>query len=486
MNIISDKKKKRIEIAIAILLWFTIIILIIPFLLAASKAVFKSDDFSGYYDILMANGSNRFLKSINVSANFWAKWQGTWFSAFVGSLFNFAEDLNYEALGGALCFTIVITVIAVAFYVVGVCKEYQFESRKVIMPLLTLLLLSGVVLQREYKEVYLWWAGACTYLLPFGCMVAGLAFLRMGLLKDYKRYYVLSAVFLFLMSGGVLEGVGMGCFTALYMGIKDSINRKRLNKLWLVTFLISLAGAILNAAAPGNYIRHAAQGSEAKLSLLSALKKSVFCVLEENEWLLYETSFLVIIFIAFLLGRFIKKRIDKKEAIISAMYIVLLPVVTIFPVILGYNAVSVSELPDRVLFIFDASIVFSFVLFAMLLGAVVFQRFENMSFAKAVLLLLLASLIVFSNRKEHYREWVPVQIAYNTQYGLLDEYSDFFKNVYATIRDSEEEDVVIEAVVPEVPTGCIYNDIKDDPTDWVNKTIARIMEKKSVVLYRLW
>ena len=139
--------------------------------------------------------------------------------------------------------------------------------------------------------------------------------------------------------GGSLTVAAAGCYFMLLLTIYEWISSKKLPYIKLVIFVCYFSGALINAIAPGNFLRQ--QTSEGNgLQIFASLKNS-FLVYESNfRWLFHSTNFSLILLLVLLCGFFLYRGIIIKN-IAGYTFIsfagIIAPFVVIFPAVLGYN-----------------------------------------------------------------------------------------------------------------------------------------------------
>lgn len=464
---------------VRIVIWIVVTAICIPYLGAARYAVFKADDFADYNWCMVEQGSSWFIKGLNACISTYMGWQGTWSTNFFRIVCNPLQFFSYRLLRVILIGTVLVSLLSIILMSRTLLEYFRIEKKNVIY--FIALFLIPLLSYRDYKEIYLWYNGATIYLLPVFFFAMGFFFLLSGEMNKNRVFYVFSAVFMVLMTGGVLEFVGFGMLALLLFIIVDFLRTGRINGMFLMVFIVSLCGALANALAPGNFARKQADGGE--LEIINSIFMAIEVSFEEAEWLFRDTTFFIFVLAAFLAGCCLKREIRGRETAIGSLGLILMPCVTIFPVCLGYGETSADTLPGRCLFLLDVAIIVSSIGIAMLAGNKLFTKnvlpdMKNMCFIVGMGILLVAI-----SQGERVSDYAPVTIAANLRDGTIHDYASGWRAVFEEIRDSEEKNVVIEGG-PEETAGCLAPGLRDDPEWWVNKNVAKFFGKESVCIVR--
>lgn len=458
------------------ILWCVVILICIPFLRAACYAVFRADDFS---NVLIVDSGESYLSAVwSRTVSCWRTWQGTYASCFFLYLLNPLNHFSYTLLR-VILFILALSVIVSFFLFISTATDYfGIDSHHNIY--IAAILLLPMLSYREYTEVYLWFTGAIVYLLPIVFLLLGFSFLFLGKKKGKVYWYVLSAIMFFLMSGGVLEAVGFGMFLLLLFVVLEYLRAGKINKPFLCVFIVALSGALLNAVAPGNYVRHDAETMGAKINLLRTILYSFKLAFDEAEWFLRDTSFLFFVFAAMWVGIGLKIKPELKKTVACVAGLLLLPVVTLFPVVMGYNSVSFEGLANRVYFPLDMSIIIALIGISVLTGNQLAVRGLLPEIRTVRLVCGLAMLMAVCTQGNKILENVPPVIAGNFHTGAVQNHTKAWTDIYGAIADSPEEQVVVTLPNPGPVIGCLENYISSDPDYWINQAIASYYGKGSV------
>lgn len=277
--------------------------------------------------------------------------------------------------------------------------------------------------------------------------------------------------------GGVLQIAGLGNYAVLLILLFDCVCNRKMNKGFLASFLVAFAGALINVAAPGNYVRHSAIDSE-PLSLVDGLINSV----SVTFWELYEiylgTLFVIVFICAYIVGSICKKAISARVvlAVVSALGLGI--VVTAFPVALGYSTKD-PNFPNRARFALDMVTVLSGLATAMLLGAWL-QKFRIFKWNKLKMIAVVVIIFVVLTIKGIFIErFNTVFTARSLIRGEIKSYTAAIANIYDEIEKSDVRDYCIKEMPDPIP---VYMEVvfSEDPDDWINVSLARLYHKDHV------
>lgn len=473
------KNDCSIDRTVRIILWIIMITICIPYLGAARYAVFKADDFADYNWCLVEEGNSWFSKGLNACISTYMGWQGTWSTNFFRIVCNPLQFFSYRLLRVILIGTVLVSLFSIIFMSRTLLEYFRIGKKNTVyfMAFFLIPLLS----YRDYKEIYLWYNGATIYLLPVFFFAVAFFFLLSGEMKKKRVYYILSTIFMVLMTGGVLEFVGFGMFCLLLFIIVDYLRTRKINGAFLAIFGLSLCGALANALAPGNFARKQADGGE--LEIINSIFMAVEVSFEEAEWLFKDTTFLAFVFATFLFGCHLKKDITGKELAVCSLGSVLLPCITIFPVCLGYGEISADTLPGRCLFLLDAAIISGSIGIVFLAGNKMFIQNILPDVKSLNFMVCMGILLAVISQGQKISEYAPVTIANNLRDGTVHDYASEWRAVFEEIRDREDKNIAIEGG-PEETAGCLSPGLRDDPEWWVNKNVAKYFGKESVRIFR--
>ena len=443
-----------------------------PFVIAARYALFHGDDFSSTRATFAAPAEHLLRAVAEKSWLAYTTWQGTWFSNFIGPLFNPLNWYSFSLLRIQLMVCLVLS-LATAFFL---CRELCFWlEKKHLAGILLAMLLIPIAFSRDFYEVYLWYVGASAYQVPILFQMLGLALLLREIRVRSKTGVVLACVCLLLSGGGVLLIGGLGACLTLLLFLTAWLETGRADRRLAAGFLAVLAGDLINVLAPGNYVK--APGE-------LAIFKTVGDALRIAAWDLgFQMSHLIFpaaVLLALLLGLRYGKRLKPASFALAAAGLLLTPAVTAFPYLLGYNVAAPEEIATRAWFVIDIALVFCFLTLAVLVGGQLRHAFgkgtaralQTVSAVGAAALLLLYL--------PHAGESVPAQVAENLRNGKIQTYAAEWHEIFDMLSQRPGENVVIEWQ-PEPCVGVHRVAVGAAPEHPMNYNMARYFGNASIV-----
>lgn len=497
------KGKRAAEILISIACVIIMAAVMAVFAMGAGYTVLSGDDFThgvrvGAFHVSLPR---YFAASLLYVQDLYMDWQGTWFSmflqAFLSPINNFGlPQLRAVMVGNALLFLVSLAALlwtGLSFFrtdtgmlgkeTEAVCKMAAGGTKSLVSLRLAALMLFflTVVNADVYPEIYFWFSGAVAYSMPFSLMLIALTlFLLINKetagSRRRKVCAVLAAVLLFLSSGGSLAVAGVGCYMALMLTAVFFLSTGKVSRYNLTVFAAGFAGALINAAAPGNFSRHDGTAG-AGLHFGQAIGYTMRMFAEESGRLFRETILglaflLVIAFGVYLSG---KCRIALREYGIATAFALFAGLVAYFPVALGYGGYYV---PNRCYFIIDTAMVISLLNLALFLGVCSHRLGGLPADGRTVTVLLYICLAAFIVTPLSMEELPLYRVARHVHNGSYREYYEKCAAVYEYLEGCPDEDVVLE--MPEFIEDfeCFY--IDEDENGWVNQGIAAYYGKRSV------
>lgn len=467
---------------------------------AASLTVLVGDDFAhgvrvGAFHVSLPR---YFAASLLYVKDLYTTWQGTWFSmflqAFLSPINNFGlPQLKAVMVGNALLFfAALLTLLWVGLSCFRVGGERLPRSLR--LGILTVFFATALNAD-VYAEIYFWFSGAVAYSMPFSLLLFGLALFLLAnqgaeeaqppdsapqreMAGKKRRAFcaVTAGLLLFFASGGSLTVAGVGCYTALLLTAVFFLRTKKVSACNLAMLGAGVAGALINVAAPGNFLRHDGTAG-AGLHVGRAFVDTAGMFLREGGRLFQGT----ILGLAFLLlvaaGLYLagKCEVDVKVYGAATALGLLAGPAAEFPVALGYSSASI---PNRCYFIIDTALVLALLNLALFLGVCLHKVLGAASDAKTVALLLyvcLAALIVTPLKLEEQPLCRVARKLYNGSYRA---YREECLAIYDYLASCPEEDVVLDMPGYIEDFTCFYFD--SDAKGWVNVAIASYYGKNTV------
>lgn len=462
----------------------------------AGYTVLSGDDFThgvrvGAFHVSLPE---YFAASLLYVKDLYMDWQGTFFSmflqAFLSPINNFGlSQLRAVMVGNVLFFfasLLLLLWVGLSFLQpqpdsssgeTGAGKKRLLPLRAVILTVFAVTITNADV----YAEIWFWFSGAVAYSMPFSVLLAALAlFLLINKEETGARrktvYAVCAGILLFLSSGGSLAVAGAGCYTALILTAAFFLLSRKINVRNLAVFAAGVAGALINAAAPGNFARHDGTAG-AGLHFGQAAGYTVRMFAEETGRLFRETMLGLVFLFMIAVGLYLagKCKIALKEYGVVTISALAAGMVAYFPVALGYGDYYV---PNRCFFVIDTALVISLLNLALFAGICLHRLLGLPADGKHIAVLLyvcLAAVIVSPLSVEE----LPVyRMARSVHNGSYRDYYGKCVEIYDYLENCPEEEVVLEMPEYIEDFECFYFD--SAPDGWVNQGIAKYYGKKSV------
>ena len=285
--------------------------------------------------------------------------------------------------------------------------------------------------------------------------------------------------------GGTLMVAGMGCYIVVLISGYEIIKNHKIQKRNIIMLIVWIGGALINAAAPGNFARHSVI-DKTGVHPISALEDSVFAVLLRCSRFIKRSNYISVIIICILCGFIIGKKVivNIKEYNIISILCLITPVITAFPAVLGY---SNWGLPNRCIFLVDFTFILSLVNFCLVIGIdlskIVEKKFGKNFRGKFLIILTLIAIVCFPIRFS-----VLNTATFNVGRQIVDgTYSKYYKSCsdfYELLKVHKGEEVRISKEKVPASIGYMYNFyLSEDPLDWVNTSVANYYGLKSICIY---
>ncbi len=484
------REKRWIGIFVSVLCVTVIAAISIVLMIGAGYTVLIGDDFThgvrvGAFHVSLPE---YFAASLMYVKDLYMDWQGTWFSmflqAFLSPVNNFGlPQLRAVMVGNALFFFLSLTAllwVGLSFFSTG---EGVAKDRGLIPLRLVILTLIFVAVTNAdvYTEIYFWFSGAVAYSMPFSMLLVALTLLLLmnrGGMKPGKRRIcaICSGLLLFFSSGGSLAVAGTGCYAALLLVFVFFLHTGKVSPCNIAVFAAGLAGALLNAAAPGNFSRHDKTAGEG-LHFGRAFMYTARMFVEEGSRLFRKTVFGLLFLLLIAAGVYLSGKcvIALREYGAATVLALAAGLVAEFPVALGYGSFNI---PNRCYFIIDVTLVISLLNLALFIGVCLHKLAGLPPDGRSLSVLLyicFAAAIVSPLTLE---EMPLYRVARGVHNGSYREYYGKCAQIYEYLETCPEEDVILKMPEYIEDFECFYFDSDED--GWVNVGLAQYYGKNSV------
>ena len=467
--------------------WYIVNILImLPTIIAICYEYPVADDFSRLSTLKRYQENYSYINSIILFAkNTYFNWQGTYTHNILVAL-----TPEYQQYWVTRVFLIVLFV---AFYISAlimiecVLKRYfGFESR-LSKHLISALCGYMIVNSTNSGEIFLWFAGAAANTLPLASYFLSIIFLIHYFDNKSKTDLVIACVTGFIGSGGSLQVVGFGCSllcVVLLFELSSEFHKSKNGKNYkwtvFIPVIVAIVGAVINAAAPGNFVRHASIVSTGDMPVFRTLINSIYTVIRYIYILFQAYSLsvflMVVCAISFICNVSYAANIKKTIAITSIGFLIC--IVSVFPVLLGYNDSWIADTGSRTEF------VCCFTIWFILLFVCISISLELKSFLKehgtgnvnlnSVLALLLI-LIALMGSVVKIKTGMSAKIADDLLSGRMQQTSSIMKSIYDELSNSKGNTIVTRKSLPDsvLYVNPIIGTVPfSDNQSWINISIA--------------
>ncbi len=267
---------------------------------------------------------------------------------------------------GHVAIQLLMVAIVVSFFALMVYSIGKVSSRlgcKHLYLVISSLMVYMLLNYYPYTEIYYWFAGAMSYLIPlyFFMPLVG----SMVKQEICARECVGASILAFLSSGAPLNIVSMNGWVLIVLTWYFWKSNHQTDRRRIVILVAALCGAILNIASPGYYTRLSTVTDS--LSLPQTVYYSLSYVVHEWIYLFRDCNVGLILVIAVMLGYLFGRgnKDNKKRKLIAIIALMFTPVISCFPVLYGYGVVW---MPERCVFILHLQLYLLLIITGMFTG----------------------------------------------------------------------------------------------------------------------
>ncbi len=483
------KSKKKI---LAIILLVAAIIVALPIVVGCGYTYLAEDDFSfenGAIDELFEQPSDSlFVAAMVRTVKYYFSNQGTFFGNFMVHYVLPYYRMGLQGTPVVMFIVLIAFCIGLYVFIRSIFKDELATAAFFFATMISMFLLSDT---NPGKELFYWYTGAMFYTIELT-----LSFFAVSLCIKAKELenkgkiaacIIVSAVFGFFASGGILQPTAVHCAFMFIMMLVW--NKKVLEKRYLdIPPLMSLIGAIFNVAGPGNYIRSEGGMTEGHSTIFDAFRDAIVCYRREIGHILSNPVFWILIAFVFVIA--ICCEVKVMEDGMSAVWLVIFfaamvfsQFITTFPVNYGYHGDSLSSMRTSYTFVFVSRMLFMF--WTICLAQFVREHVSGLKYVFAAVLVLFA--VVFSLVSGRVVSEVKGSFSYITardfKNGRLQECYATRSYVLRQLEFAEKgSDVII--YVPIKMADCTYGmGLTEDPGSFVNTTVAYMYDVHSVTVF---
>lgn len=478
------KSKDNAYLACSIILF---VLVILPYLIVATYASPSADDFSNLLVTFRSTGATFWEKAVDASIECYKTWQGTYTGSFIcftaGYIFYkfglFGLHLEY------IC-NICLFFLAIWCVMFSVFNRFNIECKKIFSWtfITTSVIVFAILYDFDVSEVFYWHTGLSVYTVPLSVSLFVIAILLKERIKNWE--IIVASLLGIIAAGGALDISAFVCGTSLLISFFKCIKNKQIDKSSMV-FLATFLGAVINAAAPGNYVRHKVISDQ--FPIWNSIKYSCSGIVKALwDYSGNGTIILLIILGLFLFNKLKKANFTYVNPILLAVLLFIGLVIIDFPIYLGYA--SGNDFPLRVEFVRRVSM--SIFLFALILNTMGWFAkksekelqcsIENY-IAVVVMTVIALSTCAPSGCWDGIKPFkIYSDIYFNSTKQRLTQFEEATRTVLTTLENSVGQDVIVR--VPDYNSLGYLKSIglTVDPGYWVNVGLAEYYGSNSVIL----
>lgn len=461
--------------------------MLIPIIIYSANATPAYDDFSNallsrqYWD----ECSSSLAGSIARTRDHYLTVGGYYFAAFIN--FFLSPFLRWGVKGLRVANVIMeLLFYGSAFFLTRVFVTRRIAKNNNLVWLVYVAFIFCIINNARHTEIYSWYCVLIAYLIPLAVLMTalGLTVMYNDRKENSAGLMAAIAILTFLVSGSSLNIVAMNCgFFFLIMVYRSFFTKdKRSTAVFLIA---AVAGAMINVAAPGNYVRHDSVSTD--YTFMSSAKITGIHVLEMIEDTLLRTPYLAIaVVLVILIYKYVdlsKSSMSKYHPILGLLIVVLGTMAVDYPVFFGYSG---DFFPDRCAFVQDMTFYILSFLWLLHLTGWLQQKASPKKFSEsAVAAILICCMLFFASVCQNKTEDFALTTRYMTasiltgrlgrtvdyQMGLLDEIENSKDDDVVLKREEERKDIYLQSI-----------GIRPYPDHWINESISQYYGKNSVYI----
>ncbi|SFT33183.1 hypothetical protein SAMN02910301_0379 [Lachnospiraceae bacterium XBD2001] len=448
---------------------------------AAAYTVPVSDDFGTYQSLAgMTSPLGQVGNALTLSIGTYKTWQGTYFSSFINPLLSPLNVGGMWLLRVEMVIHSLLFFVALIFFLHSFCNLVLAEGKKEPWLYVVALFVFAMTCFGDYREVWFWFNGSCVHSLPLILMLFSLGFTLRAIHSNRISNVILACIFAFGGLGGALVVVAGVCYLLLVLDVYLLLTYKKIPIRQLIISVVYLCFALVNASAPGNFVRHNVIDNTG-VHPLNALRGTYQILVTRIETMQHGYAIWVLIICFFVVGLYAKvsDKVNPKAYLVSSFLLFGTPIIAVFPLALGYSSL---DLTSRASFSVDLFIYVAVFNIAFVTGVYVDSIRGQVT--RKLITTFAVVLAVFSLSTTDY-SLGQIRII-RTGYGLATgKYQDYYSDCHELFHRLEKRrgDVVLQP--EEMPIAPRYMHefyITSDAESWENRAIANYFGLDSIRL----
>ncbi len=458
-------------------------ILLLPMVYTIFFTLPSTDDFSTAYHV---HKNSMFMDSVRYANMRYTTWSGVWLYAFIRALIHplVLFPLESYGIGVEMILLFIAFMIALFMMIATAATEILGETKRENIAAYILAFLFVFLNTNIYSEIYYWFVGS-GYMMA---MTLGLVTITLTILYFYREksswiikilLCVIGASACNFYAEAILPGM-----TYMILWAYFSIREKK--PLWKKTipFWFMFVSGVIAVAAPGNYARYESYTSE--VDLIGAVVETVKISVRILKHMIQQPLFIALLVMGVYIGiRHTVRTMRGIYPLLAGCLSLAALAINAFPIALGYT--GVSFFPNRLYFVLDFVFMVGMIITSICFGMYVKGLSGYAAFAKpghievaliGFVFLLIYSTLVYGQGISRL-PWVQTVSAVRD----AKEIHDAWQECLIAIRDSEEQNVVVEVDKKYFDSPVIQTPrITDDTENWKNGAAARLWGKETVAV----
>lgn len=431
---ILDKIKNKIDIKFIALVF----VCLMPFICSIIFALPASDDFSMAKDLIP--GGITLSEIIGKTNEEYMGWMGLWPFFFLEYLLNplYVFPGIRHATGIFLEITFIVFIIVLYLYLKTFFKYIFGIDKDKIYKLTYLLFLIAFLNSAIYDEIYYWFVGNVYLWNVLFMMWNQILIIKLFRTEVTKSLYIRLCIVGFIACFAFQLDVFSGCIYLIELFIWKKKNNP-IKYQRIIPLVVMIAGGMISAFAPGNFARSKAYSAELSIgnAIINSVSNAIKCFIQAIDNPLY----IVLVTIMICIGYVFAKNVQK----MSIMVLVIMAMASLlgltFSVALGY---SNSNLPSRIVYMYDLILYVCSVLIAIQLGKIIADiEVINLNTIVAIAVIICASVLyrdfinIDGELKVEQRPWY---VTWTNIPNIKNEFN-YNSSILTTIYESENSSV---------------------------------------------
>lgn len=473
-----------------------IIVMALPVVCASGYTYLCEDDFSfegGAKDLFEQYGSSVVGAAIR-TRDYYNTNQGTYLFTF---LIHLLRAFSRGGLTGLHVYMVFDSLLFVASLLNLMRLIIKDRTAWLGTSFATFLMIFGMSRTLQAKELFFWYTGTLNFTLELSLSFIAISLLLLYLRDDKKAYLICSCVFAFLASGGSLNIVSCSCAWLLTV-VFLLLWQKKFKKQALLPFGFGFIGAVINAVAPGNFIRSDEPLIEGHATFFDALRDTAVMLMSEEKFFFSNLIFIIGLLLVFAVCAGYRVKLIETGVSLPLLLIALVGTTairyfTLFPVAYGYHTELMSNMRTTASYEIVGKL--TYVFFMLFFSQFVWERCEkDSSEASAkttsgricvatIVALLFITILGFGKIKPELKDGMTYNVLNDFRTGAIQETYAARKYAFDSFAAAEKGTDVILTIGPFKQSMALYGMGLAEDSEWfVNRSAASLFDLNSVTI----